>query len=385
MQVFKLFFKMLRSNFKLLMIYFGVFIGMITILVNLQYSKAQTGYSQDKIKLAVVDEDKSAYSKAFMEFFEDKHHVTEIENNEKEIAEGLYWRDYDYVVVIPKGFYESLTGEKPMELKKMVVPGSFSSNYFEADFNMFNQKLVTLLECGMTMEEAVKEIMELRDVTPTVKMASFVSRSQGDTMTGVYNHMPYFFIAVGVAAISLVLHAINQREVKDRTECSPATLFSRNMGLIAGVIVMGLIMQLIGIGLAVIFSGFKVFMDARLPYFVINSVCVMIFSLSLGYFAGMITKSDAAMNGMINVFSLAFCFLGGIFVPSSVFSDNVKAVCRYIPTYWYTTNNDMIGKMVKADSEFISTLTKNCVGMVLAGVAVFTITLVCISAKRKRA
>ncbi len=384
MQVFKLFFKMLRSNFKLLMIYFGVFMGMITILVNLQYSKVQTGYSQDRLNLAVIDEDKSLYSRAFMEYFGAKHNVTETENNEKEIAEGLYWRDYDYVVVIPKGFSDSLVKDTPMELKKMEVPGSFSSGYFEADFNMFNQKLITLLECDMTMEEAIDEIMKLREVTPSVQMASFINKSQGDTITGVYNHMPYFFIAVGIAAISLVLHSINQREVKDRTECSPATIVSRNIGLVAGVIVMGLIMQVIGIVLAAVFSGGKVFTDSRLPYFMINSVCVMVFSLSLGYFAGMIAKSDAAMNGLINVFSLTLCFMGGVFVPPAVFGDKVKAVCRFVPTYWYTTNNDMIGKMVEADSNFIGTLTKNCVGMLLAGMAVFTITLVFVSAKRKR-
>lgn len=385
MQVFKLFFKLLRSNFKIIMVYLGVFLGMVTILVNVQYSKAQSGYSQDRLDIAVVDDDNAAYSAAFMEFFGTKHNLVKIENDEKEIAEGLYWREYAYVVVIPKGFTESLTGEKPMELSKMEVPGSFSAGYFEADFNMFNQKILTLLECGMTLEETFQEVQNLKSVTPKVEMASFVNESQGDSTTGVFNHVPYFFISVGIAAISLVLHAINQQEVKDRTECSPETIIKRNLGLISGVIVMGIAMLAFSALLANVFSKGQAFTDKRLPFFLINAFCVMVFSLSLGYFAGMVTKSEAAMNGMVNIFSLTLCFMGGIFVPPSVFGDNVKKVCQYIPTYWYTTNNDMIGKMAEVDNEFVTTLTKNCVGLILSGIAIFVITLVFVSAKRKRA
>ncbi len=385
MQVFKLFFKLLRTNYKIILVYFGVFLAMVTILVNLQYSKVQTGYSQDKLDIAVVDEDNSAYSAAFMDFFKDKHNLVEVENDEKEIAEGLYWREFAYVVVIPKGFYDSLFTEKPMELNKMEVPGSFSAGYFEADFDMFNQKIITLLECGMTFDDAIQEIMDLKELAPQVHMASFVNEAQGDTTTGVFNHMPYFFVAVGIAAISLVLHALNDREVKDRTECSPESLINRNIGLIAGVLVMGLAMQIVAVLLAAAFTGGKALTDPRLPFFILNSVCVMVFSLSLGYFAGMITKSDAAMNGLINIFSLTLCFLGGVFVPPSVMGDSVKNVCRFVPTYWYTTSNDMIGKMATADSEFLAVFAKNCLGMVLAGIAVFVLTLVLVNAKRKRA
>ena len=38
-----------------------------------------------------------------------------------------------------------------------------------------------------------------------------------------------------------------------------------------------------------------------------------------------------------NVVSLSLSFLGGVFVPLEVMGENVKAVSRFLPTYWYST------------------------------------------------
>ena len=39
---------------------------------------------------------------------------------------------------------------------------------------------------------------------------------------------------------------------------------------------------------------------------------------------------------------LGMSFLGGVFVPQNMLSDQILAVSRFLPTYWYTRINNML-------------------------------------------
>ena len=111
---------------------------------------------------------------------------------------------------------------------------------------------------------------------------------------------------------------------------------------------------------------------------------MLLFGLSLGFFAGTIAKNKDAINGLVNVISLALCFLGGVFVPQEFFSDSIIKVAKFFPTYWYVATNNSIGAMKELTPKLAGELVTQ-VGLV-AGYAlvVFAITVVIISNKRKR-
>lgn len=64
----------------------------------------------------------------------------------------------------------------------------------------------------------------------------------------------------------------------------------------------------------------------------------MLAALSAAYFVGSMAKTDAAVNGMANVLSLGFCFLGGIFVPLELLTGAIRKIGQFFPTYWYAQN-----------------------------------------------
>lgn len=387
MQVFKTFFKLVLSYKKIILIYLGVFLGMVTILTKLQYSQRIGGFTEEKLTVGIVDNDNAEYTECLMKFFESKHDIKFIEDDRDVILDELYWRSLDYVLVIPKGFSESLIDKniEDMELSTMKVPGYFDAEFFETDLSMYNDKLITFLDLGFSYEEANERLMELQTAKTEVKLASFVNTNQNDIIRGVFANMPYFFIAVGVVSISLVLIVFNRQEVKDRTECSPTPMKNRSLGMICAILTFGLILLAFGFLIVVMFAGGEAFTDIRMPYFMINTVSILIFSLSLGFFAGNITNSVEATNGIVNVLSLVLCFLGGVFVPQELFSDEIVVVARFLPTYWYVQNNSMISEVAQINSEFIRKMLLNCSISILAAVAVCVVTLVIMNAKRKRA
>lgn len=387
MQVFKTFFKLIYSYKKTILIYFLVFLAMIVMLTKLQYSQNESGFQQQRLNIGVIDNDQSEYTKGMMEYFSVNHDMKLIEDDREAIVDELYWRTLDYILVIPKGFTDSLENGslEAVELSSMKVPGYFEAEFFESDLKMYHSKLVSLLEVGMSVEEANKQLMKLQESSVNVKLASFVNDNQNDVVSGIYGNMPYFFIAVGVSSIALVLIAFNRQEIKDRTECSPTTLKNRSAGIICGMIGFGMILLIVSFLIVLILSGGKALTDVRIPYFMINAMSIMIFSVSLGYLAGNVSNSTEVTNGIVNVVSLLLCFLGGVFVPQEFFGEGIERVAKILPTYWYVHNNSMISKVAEVNGDFIKEILLNCSISVLYAVAVFAISLVIINAKRKRA
>ena len=325
MQVFKTFFKLIYSYKKTILIYFLVFLAMIVMLTKLQYSQNESGFQQQRLNIGVIDNDQSEYTKGMMEYFSVNHDMKLIEDDREAIVDELYWRTLDYILVIPKGFTDSLENGslEAVELSSMKVPGYFEAEFFESDLKMYHSKLVSLLEVGMSVEEANKQLMKLQESSVNVKLASFVNDNQNDVVSGIYGNMPYFFIAVGVSSIALVLIAFNRQEIKDRTECSPTTLKNRSAGIICGMIGFGMILLIVSFLIVLILSGGKALTDVRIPYFMINAMSIMIFSVSLGYLAGNVSNSTEVTNGIVNVVSLLLCFLGGVFVPQEFFGERI--------------------------------------------------------------
>ena len=153
------------------------------------------------------------------EYFGTHNQVTEMKMDQDKIADALYWRKLDYVLVIPEGTDEVLSkGEMP-ELSCMKVPGCFDSAYFEAALQMYLQKMTALTGNGISLREAGQKLTALQKKETKVHMASFVNKRQGDMSTRFFLYVPYLFIAVGVSGIGLVLLRLNRREVRDAALC----------------------------------------------------------------------------------------------------------------------------------------------------------------------
>lgn len=386
MQVFKTYFLVLRRHKGFIFLYFAVFMTLSLIMTKLQASEGQKTFSESSVDVALIDEDEGGMAEAFKDYFGEKVRFREWEDNRKEIAEALYWRNIDYVLVIPEGFMQSLqSGGEAGELSCMKVPGDFGAVYFEAELQLYMQKLTALTGAGYSLQDAGKELARLTEEQTQVKIASFVNKNQHDTSTRFFLYVPYLFISVGVLGIGMVMQRLNEREVRRRTECSPMPLAERNMGITAAIIVFGVILYTSIFIIAAVLSGGSILTDRRLPWFALNIFAMLLFGLSLGFLTGTVTRTREAVNGFVNVVSLALCFLGGIFVPREFFGKGVTMAARFFPTYWYVVSNDAIGGMVQVTGKFVRNILVQTGLIFVYAVVIFAVTLVVISAKRRSA
>lgn len=382
MRIFKAYFLILNKYKGTVFIFFAVFMSLSLIMAKVNGGGGASSFQQDSLDIAVVDEDQGEFAGQIREYFGTHNQVTEMKMDQDKIADALYWRKLDYVLVIPEGTDEVLSkGEMP-ELSCMKVPGYFDSAYFEAALQMYLQKMTALTGSGISLREAGQKLTALQKKETKVHMASFVNKRQGDMSTRFFLYVPYLFIAVGVSGIGLVLLRLNRREVRERTECSSMPMKKRVTGMTAAVLVYGGGLYLFVLVAAVVISGGSILTDPRLPWFAVNIFTMLLFGLSLGFFAGMVAKTDDAINGIVNVLSLVLCFLGGVFVPRQFFGAGVQKVAKTFPTYWYVVNNESIGAMKTVSHTFVKNiLTQSMVSLGYA-LVIFAVTLVIVSARR---
>lgn len=386
MQVFKLYFKLLKSYKGVVILYFVIFMAVAVIMTKNLAADSNVSMKETKLDIMIVDEDKKTLGRALEEYFGSRHDLVEMEYDKEQITDALYWRKLDYVLVIPEGFEESILSDEidDMELQNMKVPGYYDAVFFESELSMYTAKLKGLLAAGYSMEEAEGQLVKLQEEKTEVKIASFVNEKQNDICTVFFAYVPYLFITLGMNGIGLILIVFNEQKVKDRMECSCTTMQERIAGLACGILVFGIIMLAAVVAVAGVLSKGSIFSDNRFPYFLINMLAMLLFGLSLGFFAGTIAKNKDAMNGLVNVISLALCFLGGVFVPQEFFSETIIKVAKFFPTYWYVATNNSIGAMKELTPQLASEMTTQ-VGLVVGyALVVFAVTVVIISNKRKR-
>lgn len=387
MQVFKAYFLLLKSYKGVIILYTSIFLGVAIIMANVNSGSGEKTFSAERLDIGIINRDHGSFAKELKEYFASEHNLREMEAQEDDVLNELYWREVDYVLVIPDGFEKSLTNteHKKMNLNCMKVPGSFESSFFESELFMYISKLSGLLEAGNDLPGAFSTMRDIQKEKADASMADFVNGNQGDKTTIFFQFAPYFFITLGISGVGLILLALNRKDVKDRMECSSASLRSRIGGMTAAIFIFGFILLILLLAAAAVITGGECIRDKRLPYFTLNMISVLLFSLSLGFLSGTVAKNNDALNGINNVVSLALCFLGGIFVPQEFFGAGVLQVAKFFPTYWYVKTNSAISSM----TTMTPALQKEIVGQILLvivyALAIFALTMVIISAKRKRA
>ncbi|MDE5864759.1 MAG: ABC transporter permease, partial [Lachnospiraceae bacterium] len=355
-------------------------------LADLSTDSKQEEFESEELNIAIIDQDGATLGAAMETYFGKTHNLKDLEYDEEAILNELYWRAVDYVLIIPEGFEDSLLSDDTdkMELQGMKVPGMFNAVYFESEVELYTSKLTGLLAAGYSIEEGEAELLNLQEKKTKVTIASFVNADQHDAATVFFVYVPYLFLSLGMTGVGTVLLRFNEKEVKARMECGAMTIKKRIIGLTAAVFAFGLIMLAVVLAAAGILSKGSIYTDARFPYFLLNLFALLLFSLSLGFFTGSISKNRETINGIVNVAGLVLCFLGGVFVPMEFFSDGVNRVAKFFPTYWYVVTNDSIGAMKTMSPELLGKILPQ-IGLVFCyALAIFAAAVVVISNRKTR-
>lgn len=347
MQVFKLFFKVLKKNIMTPMIYIIVFVA-ISIPMS-RAAAAEKAFKDASLKIAVFDEDGTAESNALSGFIGRKHEIVELANDRDKIMEALYFDSIDYVLIINDGYGEKLAaGETEGMFSTYHMHDSYAvvmvSQLLDSYVSSVRGYIAGGADIADAEEKAADAVLQEAQVTIARNESGGVLSSSS---ASYFRYLAYIIVSVIISALCPVLLKLSKKEFRFRTNCScmksSSYTFQLFLGSVAFIAVVWLAMMVVSVvqngGM---FAGNAWF--AVLNTFAYTLVCTAIALVICSF-----EPSDTVVSLVTQIIGLGSSFLCGVFVPQSMLGDGVLAAAKFLPAYWYVKAVEMLGGSEKFD------------------------------------
>lgn len=347
MQVFKAFIKTAYKSFSSIVLYFVIFTAIAFFISYAYTDTTSTAFSSVELNVGIIDRDNSNASKAMTEYLDSLHELVSLENETDVLLDRLFYRDVDYILVIPKAFEEKLSANEEGELFETVqIPGIYNSAFVDQQINAYLKSVKLYLAGGFSLEDALSRTADTLDASANkVSMVTFENTSTSSvSMSRIftfYQFIPYVITSMILCGLTPILSTFWKEDLAKRILCSSTSLLSKNVQLALGSVVYALFNWLLLVITSGIFYGSDLFSEEGLLC-ILNSFFLLPLSVSLSLIVGSFSPSFNVTNMINNIISLGMSFVCGIFIPQSQLGENVLAVSKFLPFYWYIKNNNLI-------------------------------------------
>lgn len=338
MQVFKAFFKLVKKYKTGIILYFGL-CALMTVLVASQYKDEdkKNKFTSESYDLIIKDNDNSKLSLALIDYLKAQHSVEFHDYSEDELKDLIYSEFYTAYIEIPEGFMEKHLDEDALAVKTLYDTGRASGSFVELQLDTFTQGILKYENAGFDLDDAIantKKAVEAENyVEFNVKNEDNESNSK---LYSLFLFVPYGIMSMVLWCVLPVVMRFNSKDIKSRTAISSISPGKRTLALFGGSTIVGLMVYMAMIVLSGCFLKEYLFTEkwwlSALNLFVFSIVNGALLMLIASFPPEIIMKSK---DVLVNIITIALSFLGGIFVPLELLREDVRAVGRFLPTYWY--------------------------------------------------
>lgn len=357
MPVFKAYLQIIRKNAPLLLMYLFIIAGLAVLMTTLNAQSPQTGFTGAKVRIAVFYDEAAAENPLLQglgDHLARTSALVKVADDPQQIRDALFFGEVSYVLRVPSGFTGQLAGNDPaatIQLERLAAPDSTTALYMDMLINQY-WNTVRLYRMGLP-EAADEQIAQLAlanlSISTPVELASQSSfRGSYENVVYFYNYLAYALLSILILGVSTCMITFNGLDLKRRNLCSPVSLRSQNLQILAGNLTFS-----IGSWLVMILVSLVLYREAMLTWtgfwLALNAFAFMLVGLCLSFLIGHALKSRNAQAAIANVLTLGTSFIAGVFVPQELLGRSVLAIARFTPTYWFVHANVAIGSLDSFD------------------------------------
>lgn len=339
MTVFKYFFKIMKEYkftiilYTAILVFFGAF--------NITTSDTSMNFIASKPDVLIINNDgQNQITENLCKYIENNANIKEIENEPDKIKDALFYRDVNYIVIIPEN-YESnfLKGENPIIEVKSTKDANAS--YMEMLLKRYLKVANIYSKEYSNKEELINKINSVLITSSNIEVTSKIKTNGLDKLSVYYNFANYSILAGCVFVISTILNSFKNEKINKRITISSSNYKKYNRELFLGGITFGTVLWLLYIVISFILMPDAMFSIYGI-FYLLNSAVFMLCALSIAFLIGNLINSKEAINGIVNVIALGSSFLCGAFVPIEYLPNAVLNIARILPSYWFIQNNEFI-------------------------------------------
>lgn len=363
---FKSFIKIFKTKIPLIAMYVGIFLMISLINTQVGSNNKSTGYVNENIKVAVIDNDNSELSKGLTTFLKENMKAVDIIETEEGMEDALFERVAEYIVIIPENYENDLMAGKNVSLESKKVPDAYSAVYAD---NLINQYMTTYktyyvqysseISIGEIINKTNDNMKSHINVEMNNNKASGTNRIENN-----FNFGAYVILACIIWGVAEVLSTFFRKNIADRINVSPVSNTKKNLSLVCYSLFYMIIVYFINVIINIaIFRGEMInkINIMRLG----NMLCLAMVAAGIGFLISTTIKSKGGRAAAINVVALGFSFISGAFVPIEYISDGVIKVAEFLPVYWYIKANRCISEMFESGIDSNMGELMECIGIQL--------------------
>lgn len=371
MTVFKTFFKVLRKNLPIVILYTTILL--IFGISNMSTSENNMNFVASKPNIYIVNNDKNeGITKNLINYLSANSNVVNISNNEEKIDDALFYRNVHYVIYIPENYNKEFLEGKNPEIK-IKSAGDYGASLSEMILKRYIQVANTYWVSIKDEQELISKINDTLENDVNVSITSKLDTEGLEKASYYYNFASYSILACLILVIGLILSSFNESKIKRRTIISSMNYKKHNRILLLGNCCYSFILWLLYVLVSFIIVGDIMFTSYGLLY-MINSFVFTICATTIGLLIGNLITNKGAINGVVNVVALGSSFLCGAFVPMEWLPDSILKIAHLIPTYYFIRTNELLKTL-----EVISFDTLKPIMLNMFIIICFSVGFICIS------
>lgn len=344
MKVFNTYLKILYKNKGSISIALMAFCIIAVISVKSNEMSPNLEFEEEEVLVCVINQDEDTVLSDGLKSYLNEHTELLRENEVSNIEDAIFFRQVEYAVVIPEGFFEDfMMGKKP-ELESYYVENSYSAYYIE---NLINKYVNTFGMYASAFPEekpeaAVERTEQVLAGECKVSIENGSMGSEADVwMISFFNSAAYAVLGVVTMGIATVVVRFKQMDVKRRTLCSPISYWKINIRLWAGHGIFGLAVFAALVFVGYLLLGADVF-SLRGVYALLNLFVFVLCTMGIAAVIAQFAANSSTIVVISNTLSVCLCFIGGCFVPLQYMSDTAKTIGSFTPTYWYSKAGEVL-------------------------------------------
>lgn len=378
MTVFKTFWKCVRKNIGMIIMYTVMLVAFGTI--NMKTSNKELNFVNVKPDILIINEDNSKISDNLVKYIENNSNIAKIKLDEEAIDDALFYRDVNYIIYIPKSYGSDIlkglnpeiniksTGDYVASLSELLL-----SRYIQIQ-NVYRTKVEN-------EDELIKLINDSISKGVDVEIISKLDTAKIGNVSNYFNFASYSIMAVIIFIICLVLTSFKEKTVKKRNIISSMNYKKHNRLLLVSSLVYSTFVWLLYVILGIIVLKDVMFSLRGLIY-ILNAFIFTFCSLTIALFISSLVNNKNAISGIVNVVALGSAFLCGAFVPTEFLPKGVLNVAHILPAYWYINSNDLLKEIETINIDSLTPIFVN--SLVIVGFSILFIILNNIVSKRKQ-
>ncbi len=348
MQVFKAYFKIMRASRHILIINLNVFLA-ISILFSLMAPKSDIeAFEPTLLPLGIINRDGDALSLALQSHLGRVAQIVDLPDEREALQDALFYRRVEYIAIIPPGYSRQFMEGQEALIQKLIVPNSASSHYGDLEINKFlNMAAMYLSLDRQSSQQRLAKLTEAALSSQTkVLTETFGAAADPDPYYGYYfRYCAYALLAIIISGISAVMISFNEPDLQLRNLCAPLAKRKMNLQLLAGHAVFALGCWSLLLAASLLLYGRNLIGTGLIGLYAANTLVFAAVCVSIAFIVGDTVKTYSALAGSVQVIALGMNFLGGVFVPQALMSKPVLAVAKFLPSFWFVKNNDLITRL----------------------------------------